>query len=682
MKFIYGRTKNASHRHWLWILVLVLVLPLTTSFLSAQEAKAQKRAVRSVALKRYIVKFREHVKDHPEMARALERRHRFAAEHIYRRVLKGFSARFPEAVKRILERHPDVAYIEPDRKYYAIAQITPTGVARIDAETEPFAANVDVDIAILDSGIDLGHPDLNVTPGRSTDCAGFGGCVDGLGDDGFGHGTHVAGTAAAISNDIGVVGVAPGARLWSVRVLDDNGSGWTSWIIAGIDWVTANADEIEVANMSLGGQGFSNAMQEAIQRSVAKGVVYVVAAGNDFRDVYGPDGQYATGDDFTPAAYPEVAAISALADSDGQAGGTGSATSRGPDDSFATFSNFSRSEAPENPVTSPGAAIDLMCPGVDIVSTYLDGSYATGSGTSMSSPHAAGLVALYIAQNGRANNAVGVYAIRQALIDAGVDQDSALGLAVANDPDSNPERLGMAGPVEPITDLSIANIAAPETVVKGGPPVDITVTVRNVGAYDVDLPIEVKVVSDNTTPGNPEDDLVIGIREITQGLATGQSADITFNWDINDLDVGLSFHAISATLMFEDDNDSNNSDSVDVEVRAAGQPTTIHIGDMDGSSRNVFWIIWLARVTMAAHDTDHNPVAGATIYGTFDDGSSIFQCTTNANGRCSVQGYQWFRSSLTFTVTDVYHVDLDYEMDDNHDPEGDSDGTKITVRRP
>jgi len=550
----------------------------------------------------------------------------------------------------------------------------------MDAELRFTGIDADVDIAIIDTGIDLDHPDLTVA--GSTNCARFGGCLDGGGNDGHGHGTHVAGIAAAKNNGIGVVGVAPGARLWAVRVLNNYGSGWTSWIIAGIDWVTEHAGTIEVANMSLGGQGFSNAMRTAIRNSVAQGVVYVVAAGNDSRDVFGADGTFGTSDDFVPAAYPEVAAISALADSDGIPRGEGPATSRGPDDSFATFSNFSRSVVPGNPVNSPGASIDLMCPGVDIYSTYLNGQYATYSGTSMASPHAAGLAALYIAENGRANNAAGVYAIRQALIDAGVDQDEARGLAVANDPDANPERLGFAGPVEEITDLSVTAIEAPDSVVKGD-SVMITVTVSNVGADDVDPsevdpPITVSLVSDNATPGNM---LPSGTQKIQEILKSGQSIDLTFTWDTTEAALGL--HTLTATVDFVDDqNESNDTHSVGVEVQAESIPDTIHVGDLDGSSRRLFWGIWAATVTMTAHDTDHDPVPGATVFGLFSDGTTVFQCTTNSSGQCSVQGYQWLQNSLTFTVTDVYHVDLDYEPADNHDPDGDSNGTSITVSRP
>jgi len=131
-----------------------------------------------------------------------------------------------------------------------------------------------------------------------------------------------------------------------------------------------------------------------------------------------------------------------MADSDGQPGGTGGPTSYGDDDSFASLSNFSNSVIADNPVNSTGAAIDLLAPGVSIYSTYKNGGYATMSGTSTASPHAAGLAALYIAENGRATDANGVYAIRQALIDSGITQDDPRGLTTLNDPDSNWENIG------------------------------------------------------------------------------------------------------------------------------------------------------------------------------------------------------------------------------------------------
>gem|GEM_PF-6868795 len=243
--------------------------------------------------------------------------------------------------------------------------------------------------------------------------------------------------------------MAPGVKLVAVRVLGPDGSGYLSDVISGIDYVTQHASpetgNISVANLSLGTIGVSSTFQAALQASVAAGVLYTVAAGNEAVDVYGKDGRFGNSDDRIPAAYPEVATISALADSDGKPGGLGPATSGGNDDSFAQFSNYSRSVIASNPVSSPGAAIDLIMPGVDILSTYLDGNYAVMSGTSMAAPHAAGLAALYVATHGRATNAEEVYTIRQALIDTGKTQNGPFGLATLNDRDSNWERLGWAG---------------------------------------------------------------------------------------------------------------------------------------------------------------------------------------------------------------------------------------------
>ena len=227
-------------------------------------------------------------------------------------------------------------------------------------------------------------------------------------------------------------------------------------IIAGVNWVVALKDAdgitptIEVVNMSLGWPGGSaeenSAMRTAIATGVAEGIVFVVAAGNDIQDVYGRDGVFGTSDDFIPAAFPEVATISAFVDTDGKPGGLGPSTEYGPDDSFASFSNYSRSVVGDNPVTSPGAAIDLMMPGVNVWSTHLNNDFVQYSGTSMASPHAAGLAALYIADNGRATDAAGVYAIRQALIDGGKAwNDPVYGLTHAASPDVYLEKIGWAG---------------------------------------------------------------------------------------------------------------------------------------------------------------------------------------------------------------------------------------------
>lgn len=388
------------------------------------------------------------------IANDMKARHGVAPRHIYSHALRGFSAAIPDARLDAVRNDPRVAYVEPDIEVTAIAatgaakglatpstppaQIVPTGINRIDADLSGTAKingideRVNVDVAIIDTGINKTHPDLNVVQGVTITGSGASG-----GEDDNGHGTHVAGTAAAIDNGSGVVGVAPGARLWAVKVLDRRGSGAMSRVIAGIDWVTARAAAIEVANLSLGATGKSDALRLALQNSVAAGIFYAVAAGNEGKDVYGADGIFNTLDDAIPAAYPEVAAVSALADSDGNGGGLGGATSWGNDDTLASFSNYSRSVAPGNPVNSAGAAIDIAAPGVNIRSTWLKGGYNTISGTSMASPHVAGAAALYIAVNGKPLNAAGVAAVRQALIDAGSVQSGPLGFS--GDKDFNPE---------------------------------------------------------------------------------------------------------------------------------------------------------------------------------------------------------------------------------------------------
>jgi len=326
---------------------------------------------------------------------------------VYRSALKGYSATLPKDEVEALEEDPRVDYVTLDRKVKLFAQTTPTGISRIGTPSnESLRVNgqddmrVDVDVAVIDTGIDPGHPDLDVV-GR-TNCVPSGPseatkCVDAAGTDGYGHGTHVAGTIGALDNGEGVVGVAPGARLWAVKVLDGQGSGYTSWIIAGVDWVTAHADQIEVANMSLGCECSQPALDEAIEASVEAGVVYAVAAGNSHAD----------SKDFSPANHPDVITVSALADYNGVAGGGGAPTcgNAGTDDSLASFSNY-------------GKDVEVAAPGVCILSTIPGGKYASLSGTSMASPHVAGAAAIR-ASAANPEDAEDVEAIREEIEEEG-----------------------------------------------------------------------------------------------------------------------------------------------------------------------------------------------------------------------------------------------------------------------
>lgn len=343
----------------------------------------------------YIVTLKDKA-DPDEVSTRIEKRLKrgLARTHTYRSALKGFAAHLSKDEVAALKSDADVESIVEDQavsilagKVTAQAQTLPTGINRIDAENKT-NKGAGVQVAVIDTGIDYSHPDLisNVIGGKN--------CSTGNSyRDGNGHGTHVAGTIAALGNSVGVVGVAPKASLWAVRVLDNNGNGTWSSVICGIDFVTSkgpkNGGKITLANMSLGGAGVSDnncgnsttgpgsndPLHKAICRARDAGVTIVVAAGNNAGDAT----------QTVPAAYDDaVITVSALADSDGVGSGLGAATSYGADDTFATFSNY-------------GTPVDIGAPGVNILSTWRGGGYATISGTSMATPHVTGAAALYIA---------------------------------------------------------------------------------------------------------------------------------------------------------------------------------------------------------------------------------------------------------------------------------------------
>lgn len=262
-------------------------------------------------------------------------------------IVDAIAASIPEKAIVALQNNLNVTHVEFDGEIFAIGEILPWGVDRIDAEVVHTSGNkgLEVEVAILDTGIDLNHPDLYVTGGASF--------VSGKSyDDKNGHGTHVAGIVAALDDEDGVIGVAPEVNLYAVKVLNNRGMGWVSDIIAGLGWSVSKG--MQVVNMSLGG-AYSETLEEACQTAYDAGLLLVAAAGND-------------GDVIYPARFSSVIAVSATDSADG----------------LASFS-------------STGEQVELAAPGVDIYSTYKDGGYATYSGTSMASPHVAGVAALVIA---------------------------------------------------------------------------------------------------------------------------------------------------------------------------------------------------------------------------------------------------------------------------------------------
>jgi len=275
--------------------------------------------------------------------------------------VNGFTAKLADNQLAILNKDARIKSIEQDYMITlspisamgkpvkpAPVEETPWGITRVGGGS---AYNGTATAWIIDSGIDLDHPDLNVDVARSVSY------VRGDADDENGHGTHVAGTVAALDNSEGVIGVAPGATLVAVRVLDRRGSGTTSGVIAGVDYVAANGQNGDVANMSLGG-GVSTTLDDAVINAAASGVKFALAAGNESDDA----------NNHSPARanHANIYTVSAM----------------DINDDFAYFSNYG------NP------PIEFCAPGVSITSTWKKGEYNTISGTSMASPHVCGLLLL------------------------------------------------------------------------------------------------------------------------------------------------------------------------------------------------------------------------------------------------------------------------------------------------
>jgi len=386
---------------------------------------------------RYIVVFRGSVDDVSAETDKREARQGFRAQNVYRRALKGFSAKLSKGQVERLEADPEVAFVSPDRKVKAQGAIAPgdsapSGVRRIGAASASQARSASgANVAVIDTGIDLDHPDLNAAAGKN--CIGSGPPED---DDG--HGTHVAGSVAARNNGSGVIGVAPDTKVFAAKVLGPQG-GSLSTVICGVDWATSTrtdsdaTNDIAVANMSLGGFGepvescgtTTDALHKAICNSTAAGVDYVVAAGNngwDFDFTAVPD---------VPAAYPEVLTVTAMSDSDGQPGGKGGACDNtgDADDDTATFSNFA--------LTAEGQQHTIAGPGVCINSTWLGGGHSTISGTSMASPHVAGAVALCLNEGGTSGPCAGLTSdqvVQKVRADAKAKSDADSGYGFIGDP--------------------------------------------------------------------------------------------------------------------------------------------------------------------------------------------------------------------------------------------------------
>jgi subtilisin family serine protease len=536
----------------------------------------------------------------------LARAHGGSTGYVYEHALRGFSVRVSPQGAAGIARNPWVEYVEADREFAVSAQSMPTGVARIFAPANATLdidgtddERVDVDVAVLDTGIDLDHPDLNVV--GSTNCATFFATCGAGGDDENGHGTHVAGTIGALDNAIGVVGVAPGARLWAVRILGKNGTGTTSQIIAGMDWVTARASTIEVANMSLTG-GASASLDSAAGRMADAGIAVAVAAGNNDADASA----------YSPARAAKVLTVSALADYDGLAGGLSQPPSSfclDQDDTSADFSNW-------------GSTIEIAAPGCRILSTYLAGGYAWINGTSMASPHAAGALAL-LASAGFPRSWAGVSALYDLLeAEGNLDWTDESGDGVK----------------EPLLDVSDGSAFDPRVV--GEPPPPNQAPVASFTYTCINLACSFSAAGSSDADGSI----------VSYGWAYGDGATGT---GVSAARTYASGGTYSVTLTVQDDDGATTSTSANVVATPPVVQTPIVA--LTGSSANS-GSRWTASVSIGV-TVNGSPAQGRLVSGTWSNGASgTSSCTTAAaTGQCTVSksGIRKTTGSVRFTVNTV-----------------------------
>ena len=534
------------------------------------------------------------------------------AIHSYQHVFHGFAAQLSDAALQALQRNPNVQQIEKAHTVYANVDPYPSGVDRIDADlAHPGQQGLGARVAIVDTGIDFNHPDLAgqvdvglsrtfIRRGKST--------ANGLDD--HGHGTHVAGTVAAVlGNGLGVVGVAPQATLVALKVLNRNGSGYSSDIIAALDYITgynnsqsSYANFIHVANFSLGGSGSDtdSSYRRAFAGTVASGCFIAVAAGNESDNAA----------NHLPAAYDMVFTVSAMDPLN---------------DSFAYFSNY-------------GSDVDITAPGVAIYSTLLGGGYASWNGTSMATPHVAGAAALYVGQNLTTLDKVSAETrIRNALLDSGES------IVMSGDPDSTNEPLvdaeALLGPVVPLD-----------------PAIQVTVSSNKTSYQSTDvlalLTVQVRDEYGETVTGLNSSNFDFGSYNGYRSSFNSSSDSYTIGLDISSFVVDTDY-LVTATVT------SGGLQDSDMLVIRKASSKTIYISDI--SYEKVFKNL---RVYLTVKELTGSTVAGAAINLTLiRDGSNYknYSITTNANGVADLRIGNAKSGYYTIAVNSISSTEATYD---------------------
>ncbi len=550
---------------------------------------------------RFIVTFKHGVP--PGLtATHLSRSHGLRILHIYEHTFAGMAIEVGnERSARVLSRlrqDARVSSVGNDRYSSVVAEIYPKGLDRVDgAGASPGSPNdgAGVDVAVVDTGVDTDHADLAgridtiqsrscLTTGGATSCRNLNPDNSFAFEDDHGHGTFVSGIIAADNNSEGIIGVAPSASIIAIKVCNAAGQCPDADITAGIDYLAGlygSGEPAEVTNISLGGpcggpcnetsDAMLQATHTAINGLVGLGTTVVVAAGNGDTDAT----------NFTPAALDNVITVSAMADWDGAPGGNGGSkrifgAGRVRDDTFAYFSNY-------------GAPIDVIAPGVEETSLALGGGTAISSGTSFSSPHAAGVAAVFIRDymDKHSGASPSPALVKQALIESGEchEGDGAVihqGLGCTDvwpgDPDGIGESMVRVDNVvnftPPVTnDVAITSIAVENVPVMEGETNTVTIGVTNHGSNQAE-DISVSLNDDSGLVGTES-----GI-----ALAAGTSTEVNISW----APFGPGEETLEARKNGVDQNPSNDSMTMtvdvqtpvhDVAVSSVNAPATVSQGD-------------------------------------------------------------------------------------------------------
>lgn len=556
-------------------------------------------------------------------------------------IIAAVAASLPPQAIEALKKNPNVLYVEADHEVYALDTELDNswGVDRIDAEVVHTSNNkgAGIQVAVLDTGIDYTHEELDARYLGGYDFANSDN--DPLDDNG--HGTHCSGIIAAEDNGIGVVGVAPEADLYAVKVLDKQGSGYLSDVIAGIDWATVgldgsegNSDDAEVISMSLGSSSGAISLEDACNNAYSSGTLVVASAGNE------GDGNCETTEYSYPAAYSSVIAVGAIDQGD----------------NVASFSNS-------------GPFLELVAPGVNVYSTMptysvtmtstgpppfrYSNNYDSMSGTSMACPHVAGTAALVFATGKVATE------VRSTL------QNTAEKIGY----NFNCQGYGLvdaekAAPAVDVYDIAVTAITAPNSVVQGD-TVTIDVTVENQGSFTETFDV---VLTDDTT--------TIGTSTI-ESLTIGASTTVTFSW--NTVDATIDDHSLTATagpVTEEGDTTDNSMTTVvtvesaltDIAITTVNAPSSVTQGDQ------VDVIVTIENVGNQDVTTDIT----VTLY---DDDSTIGTQTISGGldaGYSSTLTFHWDTSSASI---EDHTLTASHDFSDE-DSTNDSEDTIVTVNEP